>query len=160
VDGPKTVSDDSASRHARENDRGPRTGRYDASLDPSHPSRRARILRFVPGQRWQSLTEPELGLGVLEQVDGREVVVLYPARGVVRTYAADAAPLARARLAEGHEAAGRGVRFRVEEVVEGDVLRYRGEGQELLETDLDAALDVATPENRLRTGRVDDVASF
>ncbi|MFG0317699.1 MAG: RNA polymerase-associated protein RapA [Planctomycetota bacterium JB042] len=122
--------------------------------------RRARSLTYAEGQRWQSLTEPELGLGVLERVDGREIVIRYPARGVTRTYAVESAPLARARLSEGQEAAGGGVRFRIEEVVEGDVLTYRGGGHELAETDLDAALDVATPENRLRTGQVDEFALF
>lgn len=84
----------------------------------------------------------------------------YPARDVVRRYAADSAPLARARLSEGQEASGRGLRFRVEEVVEGPVLTYLGEGHELGETDLDAELDVATPENRLRTGQVDEFPQF
>lgn len=123
---------------------------------------RARPLRFAPGQRWHSLTEPELGLGLVESVDRREVVIAYPARAVVRRYAIEAAPLARARLVEGQEARGRdGVAFRIEEVVEeGDLVLYRGEGQELREAGLDPQLDVATPENRLRNGQVDEFRLF
>lgn len=119
-------------------------------------------LSFAPGQRWHSLTEPELGLGLVELVDGREVVIAYPARDVVRRYSIEHAPLARARLTPGQRARGpAGGEFRIEEVVEeGALLVYRGEGRELSETELDAGLDVATPENRLRTGQVDDYRMF
>ena len=36
-------------------------------------------LGFVVGQRWMSEAEPELGLGVVLEVDGRQVVVQFPA---------------------------------------------------------------------------------
>ena len=55
-------------------------------------------MEFAPGQRWHSLTEPELGLGIVELVEGREVVISYPACEVVRRYGRESAPLARARL--------------------------------------------------------------
>lgn len=119
-------------------------------------------MEFFPGQRWHSLTEPELGLGVVETVEGRQVVVSFPARGVVRRYAASDSPLARSRLTEGQQARGRdGDSFCVEEVLEVDsLLLYLGEGRELSETDLDAEVDVATPENRMRSGQVDDFRLF
>ena len=111
---------------------------------------------FAPGQRWHSLTEPELGLGLVELVENRQVVITYPARGVTRRYTVQNAPLARAQLIEGQRARGATVDFLIEEVVaDGDLFRYRGEGHELSEVDLDASIDVATPENRLRTGQVD-----
>lgn len=113
-------------------------------------------MNFTPGQRWHSLTEPELGLGLVELVEQRQVVIAYPARGVTRRYSVQNAPLARAQLIQGQRARGVGADFRIEEVLEeGDLLRYRGEGHELIEADLDASIDVATPENRLRTGQVD-----
>jgi len=108
------------------------------------------------------VTEPELGLGRVESVEGREIVIAYPARDVVRRYEIESAPLVRARLSEGQLArrAGGGG-FCIEEVAERDnLLHYRGEGQELVETDLDAHLDVATPENRLRNGQIDDHRLF
>jgi ATP-dependent helicase HepA len=119
-------------------------------------------LTFTPGQRWQSQTEPELGLGVVEVVEGREVVIAYPARDVVRRYAAADAPLARARLSVGQVARGRdGAAFRVEQVIEADgLLVYRGEEHELGEVDLDDEVDVASPENRLRNAQVDDHRFF
>jgi ATP-dependent helicase HepA len=113
-------------------------------------------VNIAPGQRWHSLTEPELGLGLIEAVEQRQVVITFPARGETRRYTIQNAPLARAQLIEGQRARGSGADFRIEEVVaDGDLLSYRGEGKELCETDLDAGLDVGTPENRLRTGQVD-----
>ena len=119
-------------------------------------------MNFHPGQRWHSLTEPELGLGLVKAVEGRQVVIAYPARAVVRRYAVDDPPLARARLTEGqHARSGDGTTFRIEEIVEAEaLLLYRGEGHELSEVELDAELDVATPENRLQTGQVDDPRLF
>lgn len=90
------------------------------------------------------------------------MVIAYPARSVVRRYAIDAAPLARALLGEGQRAHGKGIGF-VIATIDGDadgVLRYRGEGHELCETDLDANLDVAMPENRMRIGQVDELTAF
>jgi ATP-dependent helicase HepA len=117
---------------------------------------------FSPGQRWQSTTEPELGLGLILAADRREVVVSFPSRDVTRRYATEAAPLARARLTEGQLARGRdGTAFQIEAITEaGPLLVYRGEGRELSEQDLDDRLDVGTPENRLRTGQLDPYERF
>lgn len=120
------------------------------------------LLNFIPGQRWYSQTEPELGLGLVEAVEGRQVVIAFPAREVERRYASKDPPLVRVRLTVGQRARGRGdVDFSVEEVVEeGALLVYRGAGGELAEADLDAELDVSTPENRLYNGQVDDFRLF
>ena len=119
-------------------------------------------LDFSLGQRWHSLTEPELGLGLVEAVEGRQVVIAFPARDVVRRYSTGDPPLARARLSAGQQARSReGISFRIEEAVEIDALLiYRGEGREMCESDLDAELDVLTPENRMRSGQVDDFRLF
>jgi len=117
---------------------------------------------FAPGQRWHSLTEPELGLGVVEVLEGRQVVIAFPGRAVTRRYATQAPPLERALLTVGQRVRGTdGVEFCIEEIIEdGPLLHYRGEGCQLCETDLDASLDVATPENRLSAGQVDDHRLF
>ena len=116
---------------------------------------------FIPGQRWYSLTEPELGLGLVEAVEGRQVVIAYAARAVVRRYGTEDPPLTRARLAVGQQVRGGDVAFHVEEIIEVDgLLEYCGAGQQLAEAALDAVLDVATPENRLYGGEVDDFRLF
>lgn len=118
-------------------------------------------MNYVPGQRWHSLTEPELGLGLIEAVEHRQIVVSFPARGMTRRYTVQNAPLARAQLTPGQRARGSGADFRVEEVTEQDgLLIYAGEGQQLLELQLDADLDVSAPENRLRSGQVDPPELF
>ncbi|HIL08682.1 MAG TPA: hypothetical protein EYG11_08285, partial [Candidatus Latescibacteria bacterium] len=119
-------------------------------------------MEFIPGQRWYSLTEPELGLGLVEAVEGRQVVMAYPARDMVRRYATGDPPLARAQLMAGQRArSSSGVDFCIEEVAEeGPLLVYRGEGQEMGEAELDAEIDVVTPENRLYNGQVDDYRLF
>ncbi|MEE2659185.1 MAG: RNA polymerase-associated protein RapA [Candidatus Latescibacterota bacterium] len=119
-------------------------------------------MNFAPGQRWYSITEPELGLGLVEALEGRQVLVSFPARDLSRRYTIEDPPLVRARLTLGQQARlPEGIAFRIEEVVEaGPLLLYRGEGQELLESDLDSGLDVATPQNRLSSGQVDDYRLF
>ncbi|MFT7234550.1 MAG: ATP-dependent helicase HepA [Methylophagaceae bacterium] len=50
---------------------------------------------FAVGQRWISNSEAELGLGIVKEVNGRRVVISFPAASEDRTYAADNAPLSR-----------------------------------------------------------------
>ena len=68
-------------------------------------------MSFTPGQRWHSLTEPELGLGRVDAVEGRQVVIAYPARDVIRRYSTDDPPLARVRLTPGQQIRGAGLDF-------------------------------------------------
>lgn len=119
-------------------------------------------MNFKPGQRWHSSTEPELGLGLIEAIEGRQVVISFPARAVTRRYAAQDPPLVRAQLTPGQQARSRdGISFCIEEIIESDGLFvYRGEGRQLGEAELDAELDVATPENRMRSAQVDDFSLF
>ena len=80
----------------------------------------------------------------------------------MRRYAVADPPLVRARLNIGQQAhSAGGVAFQIQEVIEdGALLRYRGENQELSEAELEAELDVVTPENRLQNGQVDDPRLF
>ena len=58
---------------------------------------------FIPGQRWISNTETELGLGMILELEFNRVTVLYLATGDRRVYAKDNAPLTRVRFNEGDE---------------------------------------------------------
>ena len=117
---------------------------------------------FVPGQRWISEAEPELGLGTVVRVDGRRVEVAFPGAGERRIYAIAAAPLRRVRFSPGEIVADRAEgRLRVEEVGERDgILVYRGGGRELVESELAEGLSPSLPEQRLRAGRVDPPTAF
>ncbi|KRE88402.1 helicase SNF2 [Frateuria sp. Soil773] len=116
---------------------------------------------FVPGQRWISTAEPELGLGTVLRVEGRGVQVLFAKAGVLRPYAIDSAPLVRAEFRAGQRVAGKGIAFLVERVeVKDDLLIYRGEGRELHEGQLDDEQSVSQADDRLIGGRTDPVAHF
>ncbi|TAM63169.1 MAG: RNA polymerase-associated protein RapA [Rhodanobacter sp.] len=116
---------------------------------------------FVPGQRWISSAEPELGLGTVLRVEGRGVQVLFAKAGVLRPYAIDSAPLLRAEFRAGQRVAGKGLAFLVERVeVRDNLLVYRGEGRELEEGQLDDEQSVSQADDRLIGGRTDSVAQF
>ncbi|WP_266181148.1 RNA polymerase-associated protein RapA [Dyella humicola] len=116
---------------------------------------------FVPGQRWISTAEPELGLGTVLRVEGRGVQVLFAKAGVLRPYAVDSAPLVRAEFRPGQRVAGKGLAFLVERVeVREELLVYRGEGRELEEGQLDDEQSVSQADDRLIGGRTDPVSHF
>jgi len=116
---------------------------------------------FVPGQRWISTAEPELGLGTVLRVEGRGVQVLFAKAGVLRPYAADSAPLVRAEFRAGQRVAGKGIAFLVERVeIKEELLIYRGEGRELHEGQLDDEQSVSQADDRLIGGRTDPVSQF
>ena len=87
----------------------------------------------IPGQRWVSDTEPELGLGIILQQEFGRVEVLFPAANEHRQYALKSAPLRRVRFNEGdriktHE----GAEFAVDRVEERQgLLIYRAAGREI-----------------------------
>jgi len=117
---------------------------------------------YVCGQRWVSLTEPSLGLGLVVQVAQRQIQVLFPAEGEMRTYAVESAPLKRAALAVGDSVRDQsGSSFIVESVNESDgLLTYIGAGVTLPESSLADNLSVDDPESRLQSGTVDASALF
>jgi ATP-dependent helicase HepA len=116
---------------------------------------------FVPGQRWISTAEPELGLGTVLRVEGRGVQVLFAKAGVLRPYAIDSAPLIRAEFRPGQRVAGKGLAFLVERVeIREELLIYRGEGRELEEGQLDDEQSVSQADDRLIGGRTDPVSHF
>lgn len=121
---------------------------------------------FVPGQRWVSATEPDLGLGIVDHLDGRLVVMRFPAADVERTYAVNNAPLGRVRYAVDDEirVAG-GAVAEVKAVQErGSLIFYvashNGEEVVVPEALLDAAVRFAKPQDRLFAGQIDRNKTF
>ena len=117
---------------------------------------------FLPGQRWISETEPELGLGLVVKTEFRRVQVDYPASGETRLYASDRAPLRRARFAPGDKVNGPShLAFTVESVEEsGELIVYAGQGHRLPEAQLVGTLRYDKPEQRLLAGQVDPWRTF
>ena len=111
---------------------------------------------FVPGQRWFSVAEPELGLGTVMRLVGRSVQFVFTGTGVVRQYSLSGAPLARAEFRPGDRLRKDGRDLDVLESAEQDgLLRYRTADGWLHEGELDAEQPVSQADSRLLAGRVD-----
>ena len=124
-------------------------------------------VQFVPGQRWVSDTEPDLGLGIVEDYGDRAVVVAFPAAGERRTYAAGNAPLSRVEYVVGDRATtAEEVSFEVTDRVEAHgTLVYHGIDEhgnavEVEEIDLDSFVHLASPRDRLLAGQIDTDSAF
>ena len=122
---------------------------------------------FIPGQRWISNTESELGLGLILDVEFNRVSVLYLATGDKRVYAKDNAPLTRALFSVGDEIETvDDVTLKVTEVVEqGGLIIYvgadeSGEQYSIEEMDLNHHIQFNKPQDRLFTGQIDPSAWF
>jgi len=116
----------------------------------------------VPGQRWVSDTEPELGLGIILKAGLGRVEVFFHAAGEQRQYAIESAPLRRVRFAAGDKVRSRqGTELLIAAVEERDgLLVYRTARGELPEADLSDTISFSKPEDRLFGGHVDDLRTF
>ena len=116
----------------------------------------------VPGQRWVSDTEPELGLGILLKAGFGRVEVFFPAAGEQRQYALKSAPLRRVQFKEGDRIklhSGEGVVVAAVEDRKG-LLVYRAGEREIAEAELCDTISFSKPEERLFAGQVDDLRPF
>lgn len=111
---------------------------------------------FIPGQRWFSTAEPELGLGTVLRIAARSVQIVFTGSGVVRQYAFDTAPLARAEFRTGDLVRVDGRDLRVEAIDEADgLMTYTTPEGDIPEGRLDAEQPVSQADSRLLSGRVD-----
>ncbi|PVZ65771.1 RNA polymerase-associated protein RapA [Pelagibaculum spongiae] len=123
---------------------------------------------YLPGQRWVSTTEADLGLGIVVENTGRLVEIAFPAAGERRTYAIDQAPLSRIVYREGEQVTSiDDVTITVMgcEADEYGILHYAGttdEGDSVLlaETELDSFVRFSKPQDRLFSGQIDKNRHF
>ncbi len=118
------------------------------------------MTRPAPGQRWMSRSEPKLGLGVIVEVEGAQVVVLFPAAEETRRYALQNAPLVRVLFKEGDliqdQFEGEFTITKVAETPTG-LVNYHCEGEVIIEEiDLLDTLSFSSPDDRLLAGITDD----
>ncbi len=124
-------------------------------------------MEYIVGQRWVSHADAQLGLGVVVEIEPRRVTVSFPAVGEERTYAIDGAPLTRLRFQEGdHISTVNGVELVVTGVEEHQgLLLYTGTDHHdqhitVSELELDAYVQLTTPQQRLLNGHFDKNADF
>lgn len=111
---------------------------------------------FIPGQRWFSTAEPELGLGTVMRLAGRSVQIVYTGSGTIRQYAMAGAPLARAQFRAGDRVRVDGAEHAVDAVEEAaGLLRYRSGARWIDEGALDPEQPVSKADQRLLAGRID-----
>ena len=116
----------------------------------------------LPGQRWTSTSEPELGVGLVLEADRSRVRLLFPATGELRMYAWGTAPLSRYQLRVGDKITDQqGDRWRVLRVEEsGGCLIYYGEGKHLSEAEMADVAASTGPMERLLEGVQEEPSAF
>ena len=117
---------------------------------------------FVPGQRWISESEPELGLGTVMPADPGRVKIEFKAAGETRIYAVEQAPLKRVRFRNGDKIRTQEDKeLVVKEVLEQrGLLTYVGENEKLPEAQVSDRVSLQGPQERLFAGRFDAPATF
>ena len=122
---------------------------------------------FVPGQRWISNSESELGLGLVESLDHRTISINFPASGELRTYAIEQAPLSRVSFVVGDSIKNQdNEEFTITALQEHsgiityEVVSAEGNASQLCETELSAAIKLNRPQDRLFTAQFDPEKSY
>ncbi len=117
---------------------------------------------FIPGQRWISDTELQMGLGTVLSTDHRTVTICFVASGETRVYAKQTAPLTRVQFSPGDTIVShQDWAMTVEGVSEDDgLLTYHGQREDdspasLPEGELNHFIQLSRPTERLFTGQVD-----
>ncbi len=119
-------------------------------------------LGFV-GQRCLSEREPELGLGLVAELDRNRITIEFPATREKRIYARGTPVLKRVQFAAGETVATRaGEKFAVESVdEENGLLVYVGPaGQRVREDVISDLTSVSSPSERLMAGQADPSEVF
>lgn len=122
---------------------------------------------FIPGQRWVSNTESELGLGIVVSVDNRRVEISFPAVAERRTYAQRNAPLSRVRFEIGESITTMAEQqLTVTDLVEHNgciVYQAQDEQQDAVvvpELELSCFVRFNKPQDRLFAGQIDRNRAF
>jgi ATP-dependent helicase HepA len=110
------------------------------------------------GQRWFSEAEPELGLGIILQIEHKFLDVGFPAANETRKYGIKTAPLKRVSYQVGDSIQTEdGHTLEVEDVQENEgVLFYLCQGQVIPEMSLKSALSFTRPQDKLFAGNIDN----
>ena len=117
---------------------------------------------FYPDQRWSSVGEPELGVGVVVETSKNRVQVHFPAAGETRQYALASAPLRRVVFKPGDTVLDKNNRPLVIEGVQenGDLILYIGRERTLSEADLGDVSVKHGVDDRLLMGDVETPEVF
>ncbi len=122
----------------------------------------SQVSEFIPGQRWISNTEIQLGLGSIIDTDHRTVSLYFAAGDETRTYARQDAPLTRIVYPAGETVntiSGQAVTINGYQEIDG-LITYQvsdaaGKAMSLPEQELDHYVQLNRPSERLFSGQID-----
>lgn len=119
------------------------------------------------GQRWANTAEPELGMGIVTQTEGRMVTIYFPESEATRTFSMQNAPLIRVQFRDGEAVENLdGEPFEVVASQEQEGLMFyrlkntAGEQVTLPETQVVGSSEHAGPVERLLHGQTDRYKTF
>lgn len=118
--------------------------------------------KIIPGQRWVSDSEPEMGLGMILKIEHATIEILFPAAEETRCYAFESAPLRRVIFKKGeyiltHE----GVEYQVNGTKESEgLITYLTDDAEIPEAMLSDTIGFSKPQDRLFGAQVDENTVF
>lgn len=122
---------------------------------------------FSIGQRWISNTESQLGLGIITDLNGRQVRVSFPAAAEERIYSTNNPPLSRIIYKEGEEiVTNEQQKLHVAQIEERQGLLFYtginevGDEISISEVSLNCFINFNTPQQRLFSGLLDKLNSF
>ena len=122
---------------------------------------------FTIGQRWISNTESDLGLGIIKEVSGRLITIAFPATEEERTYASNNAPISRISYRIGDTISTlEGDSYEVEALKDDDGYIFyqakdaQGESHIIGEIELDSAVVLASPDQKLCSGQLDKTNAY
>ena len=120
------------------------------------------MAKFTIGQRWISETEPELGLGIVEEISPHQLKLAFPASAETRLYARANAPIKRVEFYVGDTIQSQGgdpVVIEAVKVEEG-IITYLAGAVKITEMDLADTISFSKPEDRLIRGQIDQSSAF
>ncbi|WP_419628351.1 RNA polymerase-associated protein RapA [Thiolapillus sp.] len=117
---------------------------------------------YVPGQRWLSDMDPDLGLGMVSEIEHRRLTVVFPAVQESRVYALPDAPLTRLVLEPGDRFEDEADQefLVLEAMAKGGLLYYNcqdaaGNTKVLSEVAISPHLQMNRPREKFLAGRID-----
>ena len=119
-------------------------------------------IKYTIGQRWYSQTEPELGLGIITELEDKYLSILFPLCQEARKYNANSHPLKRYKLEINDSTLDlSGNDQVVKDFQVKDNLYYYQLGSEIIcETQLDAKIDLSGAKERLFSGNSDPLEYY
>ncbi len=115
------------------------------------------MTQFICGQRWISLAEPELGLGLVSEVEHRRVTIEFPLAECSRLYSIGTTPLIRCAFSTGDTIKrldGRSFQVIASKEANGVLTYTCDQDVNIVEEDLDCDQGKVSPLDRLQAGQI------